>query len=228
VGQEAARRNLWRLIEGIRVDNHRLMDELILRNAELKQRLQGLIQKAETMAEKESAGGRTEIKLQMGFDGPFTEALLAVLPVSSPGRPPFRFGPPANNPAPIGPRFILGPTGLVVDARGLKVEPALAPQILAEDGGLIYGLSKVSRSYVVHQGLAVYMRDMALAEASPRVANNPITVKAVELAPETSTDLVISDRDAEHIRRVSRQYDFLYKCRVIIVIDQLKGMPETD
>ncbi len=216
----AARQNLWGIIKGLRVDNEYLADELIARSAGLKKQLQQLIEQAAPVEKKDLTSGQAGIRLSLSLTGPFVEALLSVQQINSADRHPARFGPPGGNPGPSGPSFILGTTGLVVDARGLEVVPALYPRILSEDGRVIYDLSKANRSYTVKHGLIKYMPDVAIAEKSKRVDNNPIVVKVLKIAPDTATDLIINSKDADWVSRAGMRYDFLYKCRVIIVIDQ--------
>jgi hypothetical protein len=213
------RRNLRALIDELRVDNEGLADELTSRNSVLDEKLEHLVQQAQQTKEKRTTAERAQMGLQLWFKGPFVEAFLADKQKSNPGTHPARVGPPTRNPPATGPRFFLGPTGLVLDARGLGAKPALFPRILSEDGRLVYDLNSVNRSYTVQQGLVVYMRDVAVAEANKRVANNPRLIRALRIAPDTDTDLIISNRDADRLIRDSKRHDFLKKCRVIIVLD---------
>lgn len=225
----AARQNLWGVIKGLKVDNEYLVDEFVSRSAAFREQLQQLIQQVTPIEKKYLTSGQAGIKLQLPLAGTFAEAILAVQHASNVSRQPARFGPPGGNIGPNGPSFMLGPTGLVVDAGGLKVVPALHPQIVSEDGRVVYGLGKASRSYTVKHGLVKYMSDVISAEKSKRVDNNPIVIKALKIAPDTDTDLIISNRDADWIIKAGRRYDFLYKCRVIIVIDQvLKAVHDTE
>jgi hypothetical protein len=217
---ETAYQNMWEVIEELRINNEQQLGELVNHNQNLRIQLQQLIEKIRAVAERDLTSGQPIIKLQLSLKGAFIEALLATQPTYSVGRRPARFGRPASPPGSNGPLFIREVTGLVIDARGLKVVPAITPQIISAAGQLIYGLKSVNRSYMANQGLLEYLPDMAAAQASKRVADNPVLVKALAVDPEDGTDLIISNQDAERIMRIAKKHDFLYKCRVIIVLDQ--------
>lgn len=92
-----------------------------------------------------------------------------------------------------------GSTGLVVDATGVKVTPALAPRIVDEEGKEVYGPAEVNTEKVKH-GLASYVKDQAAAKKDPRVGETPTTVKAIALAKGSTSDVVISNADAKKAR----------------------------
>jgi hypothetical protein len=110
-------------------------------------------------------------------------------------------------------------TGLVIDCRGIRVKPAIAPRILDEDGNEVYGATYASREYAVEQGMSGYARDLTAAQASQRVANSPLTIKAIRTAESGPSDVIISNADAERVRRVASSLSFLQRCRVMIVLD---------
>jgi hypothetical protein len=110
-------------------------------------------------------------------------------------------------------------TGLVVDARGTKVKPALAPAIMDENGKEVYGGAFVSREFAVQKGMCSYLRDIKAAQADARVANNPLTVKGLKADNNVPSNIVISNADASKIRSASEHLSFLKQCRVIVVMD---------
>ncbi len=217
---DTAQQSLWETLDTLRIDNRQQLGELIVRNQNLKSQLQQLVQQIKAIEEQDSASGQPQVRLQLPLKGAFFEALLAAQPTNSVGHRPARFGRPASPPGANGPQFMREITGLVIDARGLKLIPAVTPQILSEDGQLIYGAKSVNRSYIVNQGLLEYIPDMAAAEVSRRVADNPIMIKALAVESEAGSDVIVSNQDAERIKRAAKKHDFLYKCRVIIVLDQ--------
>jgi hypothetical protein len=110
-------------------------------------------------------------------------------------------------------------SGLVVDARGLGVKPAMAPKILSEGGQEIYGFSVVDRNWMIQQGMVGYSKDLTAAQAHERVTNRPLTVKAVSTAGANKTDVVISNPDAKLILGSAGNLGFLEKARVVVVVD---------
>jgi len=110
-------------------------------------------------------------------------------------------------------------TGLVVDARTLKLKPALIPRILESSGKELYHSDVVSPEGAAENGVALYSRDLTAAQTNSRVTNNPITLKAEKVSDKSPSDIVMSDKDAEIFRAIIKQKGFLKQCRVMIVID---------
>jgi hypothetical protein len=110
-------------------------------------------------------------------------------------------------------------TGLVIDARGLGLKPALLPRIVNEGGSEIYGTKQVSRQNAVEQGLVGYAKDVAAAQRNIRVTDKPLLVKGIRAAGKEKTDVVIPDLDAATVVAAASAFNFLEKSRVIIVYD---------
>ncbi len=108
-------------------------------------------------------------------------------------------------------------TGLVIDARGLGLRPALLPKIVDQQGQEIYVGQVVTRTNAVEQGVAGYARDVNAAENNFRVTDNPATLKGLNAAGTSRTDVVIGQADAQVLRQLSSKGEFLQYCRVIIV-----------
>jgi len=110
-------------------------------------------------------------------------------------------------------------TGLVIDARGLGLKPALLPRILNEGGREIYSTKQVSRQNAVEQGLVGYAKDIAAAQRNMRVTDKPLLVKGIKAAGKEKTDVVIPDLDAATVVATASAFNFLEKSKVIIVYD---------
>jgi hypothetical protein len=107
----------------------------------------------------------------------------------------------------------------VVDARGTKFKPALAPVIMDENGKEVYGGAFVSREFAVQKGMCKYVRDIKTARTDASVAQNPLTVKGLRIDNGVLSNIVISNADAAKIRSASEHLSFLKQCRVVIVMD---------
>ena len=110
------------------------------------------------------------------------------------------------------------PTGLVIDARGLKATPAFAPRVFDEAGKEIYGPAIVSREAALKTGVAGYATDLEKAKKDERVGPSPAVIKAIKLANAGKSDLVIAARDAAGIVGPTDNRA-LAEGRVIIVTD---------
>ena len=112
-------------------------------------------------------------------------------------------------------------TGMVVDARGLKAIPVIAPRILDENLEEVFGPTYASREFAVQKGVARYTTNIGQAKFDPRVSDNPIVVKALKTIWPRRSDFIISNSDAAKLRSASEHLLFLRECRVIIVLDPM-------
>ena len=133
---------------------------------------------------------------------------------------------PADKPRPPGadeaaersaPQVATVHTGLIVDARGLGVQPALAPRVLNEDGEPVYGVGFVDREYALCQGVLRYGTDMGEAKSDKRVGSSPLIVTGIRACGKRRADLVISNGDASLIHGMPGSLGLLRKCSVLVV-----------
>lgn len=111
-------------------------------------------------------------------------------------------------------------TGLVVDARGLGILPALAPRVLESDGKELYGSANVSREWAVKYGMAGYAKSIDGARVmKDRIGDNPAVVKAVKADGAAKTDAVLSPEDVLSIKSAAQNLKFLSEARVVFVVD---------
>jgi hypothetical protein len=159
--------------------------------------------------------GSVEVTVGMKLTGALAEALLPKTPPASiPGTAPTPDGMPAAGVA-QGQLY----TGLIVDARGLGVRPAMAPKILNEEGKEVYGSAYINRDWAVREGMVGYLKDPAAAQANPRVTDKPLLVKALKVSGDGRVDTVISNADAAALQSATQNLSMLEKCRVIILVD---------
>ncbi|MGC1455134.1 MAG: hypothetical protein WA946_08115 [Nitrospirota bacterium] len=208
--QAVAYRNLLEALKGVRVDSTATVENCISSSELIRAEVNGIIQGATIMDKKYLSDGSVEVTLGMRLTGALTEALLPkTLPTPATGL--------TGTASPASPGKLY--TGLIVDARGLDVKPAIAPKILNEDGKEIYCSSCISRDYAVREGMVSYFKDPVQAQTNPRVADKPLMVKAIKLAGDNRVDTVISNTDAAILHSASENLSMLQKCRVIILVD---------
>ncbi len=208
--QERARENLTEVLGSLRIDSESRIGGLdsgaFLERGEMQDRLH----KAQVVNLSYLNDGAVEATVAIRLSG---ELLEAVLPVSI---KPIR---PVQQPDPPKPENREVFSGLVIDARGIGVQPALVMRIEDEEGAEVYGPTFISREHAVSQGVVKYGRDLEQAGADPRVAPNPLTLRAIRTASSAPCDIVISNADAKRVRGAAGNLLFLQKCRVIIVFD---------
>jgi hypothetical protein len=206
--QVVAYRNLLEAVKGVRVDSNTTVENFMVTSDVIKTEVSGFIQGATIMDKKYMSDGSVEVTVGMKLTGALADALL---PKSV--TPPV---PPAGAVSGTADQVY---TGLIVDARGLGVRPAMAPKILNEDGKEVYGSAYINRDWAVREGMVGYMKDPAAAQTNPRVTNKPFMVKALKVSGDGRVDMVISNADAATIQNVTQNLSMLEKCRVIVLVD---------
>ncbi|MBI4619808.1 MAG: LPP20 family lipoprotein [Desulfobacterales bacterium] len=243
-----ARRNLLETLEGVRVTSTSVVKEYMVENDVIKTRVHGIVKGSELTDTKYMSDGSVEVTVSMSIKGDLLSLFLkptekkAVTPVKvikgdipkpevmpekpfAPApdvkEPPVTKSPKTEEPKAEEPPPLKLPdyTGLVVDARALKLKPALIPRILESSGKELYQSDVVSPEGAAENGVALYSRDLTAAQTNSRVTNNPITLKAEKVSDKSPSDIVMSDKDAEILKAIIKQKGFLRQCRVMIVID---------
>jgi hypothetical protein len=208
--QVVAYRNLLEAVKGVRVDSTTTVENFIVTSDVIRTEVSGIIQGAMIMDKKYMSDGSVEVTVGMKLTGALADALL---PKTLPTPPTGLTGTlPPGTPGQVY-------TGLIVDARGLGVKPAMAPKILNEDGKEVYGSAWINRDYAVREGMVGYLKDPVQAQTNPRVADKPLMVKALKVAGDARVDMVITNADAAMLHNASENLSMLQKCRVIILVD---------
>jgi hypothetical protein len=208
--QVVAYRNLLEAVKGVRVDSTTTVENFIVTSDVIRTEVSGIIQGAMIMDKKYMSDGSVEVTVGMKLTGALADALL---PKTLPTPPTGLTG--ALAPGTSGQMY----TGLIVDARGLGIKPAMAPKILNEDGKEVYGSAWINRDYAVREGMVGYLKDPVQAQTNPRVADKPLMVKALKVAGDARVDMVITNADAAMLHNASENLSMLQKCRVIILVD---------
>jgi hypothetical protein len=222
-GAVLARQELLAVARGMVIDSRTTVQAAMVANSVTEARVSGVIRGAQVVGTRDLGGGAVEVTVAIPATGEFADLLLPRPPQPV---PPGGVVTPAPAPAPVVPTPEPRPTtvvavftGLVVDARGLGIKPAMAPKILSEGGQEVYGFSVVDRNWVIQQGMAGYAKDLPAAQAHSRVTDKPLTVKAVAAAGTNKTDVVISNTDAQLLLGAGQNLEFLGKARVMLVVD---------
>jgi len=208
--QVVAYRNLLEAVKGVRVDSTTTVENFINTSDVIRTDVSGIIQGATIMDKKYMSDGSVEVTIGMKLTGALADDLLP----KTPPTPPTGLTGILTSASP-GQLY----TGLIVDARGLGVKPAMAPKILNEDGKEVYGSAWINRDYAVREGMVGYLKDPVQAQTNPRVTDKPLMVKALKVAGDARVDMVITNADAALLQSASENLSMLQKCRVIILVD---------
>jgi len=208
--QVVALRNLLEAVKGVRVDSTTLVENFMVTSDAIRTEVSGYVQGAMVMDKKYMSDGSVEVTVGMKLTGALADSLLPKGPLTQPTGIAGTL-----TPATPGQAY----TGLIVDARGLGVRPAMVPKILNEDGKEVYGSAWVNRDYAVREGMVGYLKDPAAAQANPRVTDKPLMVKALKVTGDGRVDLVVTNADAAMLHGAAQNLSFLEKCRVIVLVD---------
>ncbi len=237
-----AYRNLLEIVKGVNLNSETTVENAMLISDVIRTRVDGVLRGARMIGEpRYMSTGDVEVEVEVPLTGIISDA---VLPQSFGGGTLVTGGVqlcptcgqpwPAGKPVPPGVTLLqtgggqapgMGGssattvTGLIVDASGLGLRPAMAPKVLDEQGNEIYGSKFVSREYAVDIGMVGYDKNLDRAVHNDRVADTPLVIKAVNAAGPNKTDVVISAADASRIHNLASNMNFLQHCKVMFILD---------
>lgn len=192
-----ALRNLLAQVKGISVDGSRKMGDLMEKD-EVRTRVEGLVRGYKITNKRYFSDSGVEVEIEVPLAlltdvvDPDTTQLFAV------GKPE---GEKSN-------------TGLVIDARGLKVTPSLAPRVLDDGGKAVYSIDSLSSDARKQSGVAAYVQSIEDAQKSLKAGEKPLVLKATKA---TGSDLQLTPEDAKKL--ASLNTSFLADGKVVIVLN---------
>ncbi len=219
-----ARRQMLDIIMSVRIDAKRTVSAYLSDDDELAARVRGVIQNSpmERPAMFEDGG---EVRVSEAFRGKLAELVYPTTIQFQSGIPPKLSTFMEQNLAydTESPEFVgagaSGYTGVIIDARGLKITPALAPVIYGQDGIGAYGAFLVNREVAIAKGIVTYAVTSAPAVLKERVGLRPLAVKALNSFGSWRTDVIIPTSMARLVRTIMRSGDAMENSRIVIVID---------
>jgi hypothetical protein len=203
-----ALRNCLEAVKGVQLDSGHTVGGALASDQALSGKVQGLVKGFKVVgAPRYFSDGGVELDVEVPLEGAMSDALLPK--AEKKDEPKAEPKPAKDEGSPVG-------TSLVVDARGQKLLPALAPRILDESGKEIYGPAKLAESGRKAGGTAAYASDLVAAKAilKERLGDKPYVVKAVRTE---GADVVISSTDAAPL--AGKDLAFLAEAKVVILAD---------
>ncbi len=215
IAKQDAMRQLIEIVNGVTLTSETTMSGAMVDDV-INTKVQGFIRGARPVGQPKYL---SDTSVEMEYSVPMSGISDIVLPPVT--VPATTQGPNNNQPAAAANNTTQagGVTGIIIDARGLKARPAMAPRILDQNGNAIYGPGKYSRQYAVKNGVAGYSKTLETAQQDQRVVGNPMVVKGVGTSGTNRTDITISNADVSKIDMANRNYKVLNDCRVLILID---------
>ena len=106
-------------------------------------------------------------------------------------------------------------TGLIVDCRGLELQPVMSPVIENVNGTKIYGHKNLDIDRVIREGMADYSVDL---ENVNRAGSNPLVVKAVS-TKNFNSNPVLNIPDSNRVLIENYATKFLGDLKVVFLFD---------
>jgi len=106
-------------------------------------------------------------------------------------------------------------TGLIVDCRGLELQPVMSPVIVNSNGTKIYGHKNLDIDKVISEGMADYIDD---TEHVDRAGTNPLVVRAVGVQNFNSNP-VLAIPDSNRVLIENYATKFLKDLKVVFLFD---------
>ena len=200
-----AMRNLLETVKGVHIDSQTTVVNFTTQSDSINSRVEGIVKGARVVKTKYLSDGGVEVIIEVPITGGLADTVygnltdLGSVAVPKAGNPVY--------------------TGLIIDAKGTGVRPAMSPKIVDEDGKEVYGSAFVSREFAIKQGIVGYAKDVNAAKQNERVTANPIVVKGLKTTGSGGSDIVISNADAAGLRDVSKNLSFLEQTRVLVIVD---------
>ena len=219
-----AYRNLLEIVGEVHVDAQTTVSMAMVSSDSIRARVEGIIRGARVLADtREESQGLFRLAVALDIKGEFAAAVLpagtATADQLAPGERDLAELPEADSvivfvpPKPY--------TGLIIDARGTGLRPAMSPRILDTRGHVVYSADHVDRHDAVDTGLVGYDKDIRRAAASDRMGGkkaHPLILDAEEITGLYSGDVVISRDNSLRLLLADAEGDFLSQCRVTFVL----------
>ncbi len=235
IALRAGYKNLQTVIKSVRIDANTLVKDFAADNDFIMAEIESMIKSAQIVKKDYLSDGTVKITLQMSLYGGFSQLVLPrdikllesikILKKNTDKAASEHLSRDSQIKSSGGEENY---TGVVIDARGVKANPALVPIIQDENGENVFGPPVISREFAVQHGISGYSTTLETAYQLPRVADNPLTVKGLHAKGAGASIIVISNADASKLRRSSKHLEFLKQCRVVIVMDPMIAKAQSD
>ncbi|SUZ97467.1 uncharacterized protein METZ01_LOCUS50321 [marine metagenome] len=219
-----AMRNLLEAVMAITVSSETTVRGAAIENDVVKTSVEGMVRGARMRdIDGDGRGSNSDIRylsdtsIEIEMEVHMSGISEVILPPAGYAPAPVAGGAPAPA-APAAPRPGTV-TGLIVDARGLGLRPAMSPKIVDQNGGVVYGPGNFTREFAVKFGVAGYSKNLEQAQQDPRVVGNPLVVKGVGVQGANKADLVLATGDVSRVKGADSSGKFLSNCKVMILID---------
>ena len=227
-----AYRQLAESIKGVNVDAETTVENMMVTSDIIRTKVSACIQGAQVVSEKEIPGGGYEVTMTVPLFGVSNSIAQAVMPKPTVVEPMPTPVPEVIPSVPSGSlqggtivyttidrggkspmEAIGGYTGVIIDCRGLGLNPVMSPVIKNDKGMSIYGHKNLNYDKVVSDGMVGYASNVNQAT---RAGSHPLIIKAIKLTDHNANP-VITAADANRILIENGTSNFLNDTKVVFL-----------
>ena len=201
-----AQRGLAETVQGVQVTSESSMRDLMLEYDIVRTRVDALIKGMTQISERYFDDDTCEVVLEMPMFGS-SQSLATVAFLPDQNDPPISFPQPTTTVT-----VNAGYTGLVIDCRGMNLNPVMSPVIKNDSGQSIYGHKNLDYDLVAKLGMAGYVHDIAQAT---RAGTNPLVLRAETI--DANSNPVLSVKDGKILISENAASEFLSKLAVVFI-----------
>ena len=210
-----AQRRLAEAAEEVRVEGETTVKMNTLADDTVRTSVAATLKGAQIVAENWNSEGYYEVTMQVPVFGVGGLAQAVIQPVE---QIPFPTPSPVQ-PSPTDPSTNIsitvsgGYTGVIVDCRGLNLNPVMSPVIKDTSGVKLYGHQNLDYDLVIRDGMASYAHDMNQAS---RAGSNPLVIKAERL-DDHNANPVLNVTDGNRMLLENNSAGFLSRTAVVFL-----------
>jgi len=199
----------------VRVEGETTVQMNTLVDDTIRTSVSATVKGAQIVSENWNSEGYYEVTMQVPIFGVGSLAQAVIKPVE---QIPFPTPSPVQ-PSPTSPSTTVtvtvsgGYTGVIVDCRGLNLNPVMSPVIKDSSGVKLYGHQNLDYDMVIRDGMASYAHDMSQAS---RAGSNPLVIKAERL-DDHNANPVLSVTDGNRMLLENNSAGFLSKTAVVFL-----------
>lgn len=208
-------RQLLEVINGVHVSSETVVKDFVTESDVIKTKVEGIVKGAEQVGEpRYMSDGSVEVDLQLNIYGEKSVASV-IMPeetkkIKEDDEPDTKL-----KPVTVSESY----TSLIVDCKGLGVQPAMSPSIKDSDGGEVYvGNIPIDPDHVINEGIVLYTSTIPEARKIDRTGENPLIIKGKKVIGNFKADVVISNDDAKKVLGADGKTNFLKEFKVIFLI----------
>ncbi len=216
-----AYRALAEIIQGVQVNSETTVSTMQLRSDIINTTVSAVITGARIVDERQLEGGVYQVTMRVpifGITGSLAEAVIPRTEIQPfPAVESQQGGVSSYTVVEGGENSPLAAqgnyTGLIIDCRGLNLQPVMSPVIKDLNGVKLYGHENLNYDLVISEGMVNYASNMSEVG---RAGSNPLIIRAVQLSDNNSNP-VVSVVDGSRILIENGASNFLNDTKVVFL-----------